>query len=126
VASPPALAALLTRSWGRTVNDEELTGLLRDADRGALRAVEDGGDAIGRVLAPAILLLNPELIVIGGDLAAAGEPLFEPMRRALTRGVMGMHTRELRIVASALGDTAGVLGATALILDEAPLLLGTD
>jgi predicted NBD/HSP70 family sugar kinase len=126
VASPPALAALLTRSWGRPVSDEELAGLLRDGDRGTLRAVEDGGEAIGRVLAPAVLLLNPSLIVIGGDLAAAGEPLFEPMRRALTRGVMGMHARELRIVPSALGDRAGVLGAAALILDDAPRLLGTD
>jgi predicted NBD/HSP70 family sugar kinase len=126
VASPPAVAALLTRSWRRPVSDDELAGLLRDGDRGTLRAVEDGGDAIGRVLAPAVLLLNPELIVIGGDLAAAGEPLFEPMRRALTRGAMSMHTRELRIVSSALGDSAGVLGAAALILDDAPRLLGTD
>jgi predicted NBD/HSP70 family sugar kinase len=126
VASPPALAALLARSWGRPVGDDELAGLLRDGDRGTLRAVEDGGEAIGRVLAPAALLLNPSLIVIGGDLADAGEPLFEPIRRALSRGVMGMHTRELRIVPSALGDRAGVLGAAALILDDAPRLLGTE
>jgi predicted NBD/HSP70 family sugar kinase len=126
VASPPAVAALLTRSWGRPVGDDELAGLLRDGDRGTLRAIEDAGDAIGLVLASAVLLLNPELIVIGGDLAAAGEPLFEPMRRALTRGVMSAHTRELRIVPSALGDSAGVLGAAALILDDAPRLLGTD
>jgi predicted NBD/HSP70 family sugar kinase len=123
VASPPAVAALLTRSWGRPVSDDELADLLRDGDRGTLRAIEDAGDAIGRVLAPAVLLLNPELIVIGGDLAAAGEPLFDPMRRALTRGVMSTHTRELRIVPSALGDSAGVLGAAAVILDDAPRLL---
>jgi predicted NBD/HSP70 family sugar kinase len=126
VASPPAVAALLTRSWGRPVSDRELPDLLRDGDRGTLRAIEDAGDAIGRVLAPAVLLLNPELIVIGGDLAAAGESLFEPIRRALVRGAMSTHTRDLRIVPSALEDSAGVLGAAALILDDAPRLLGTD
>jgi predicted NBD/HSP70 family sugar kinase len=126
VASPPAVAALLTRSWGRPVSESELPGLLRDGDRGTLRAIEDAGGAIGRVLAPAVLLLNPELIVIGGDLAAAGESLFEPIRRELTRGAMITHTRKLRIVPSALDDSAGVLGAAALILDDAPRLLGAD
>ena len=126
LASPPAVAALLARSWGHPVGEDELTGLLRAGDRGTLRAIEDAGDAIGRVLAPAVLLLNPELIVIGGDLAAAGEPLFEPMRRALDRGIMRSHSRGLRIVPSALGDSAGVLGAAALILDDAPLLLSVD
>jgi predicted NBD/HSP70 family sugar kinase len=66
-----------------------------------------------------------ELIVIGGDLATAGEPLFEPMRRTLERGVMGSHARGLRIAASTLGDSAGVRGAAALILDDAPRLLST-
>jgi predicted NBD/HSP70 family sugar kinase len=126
VASPPAVAALLTRSWGRPVSDSELPGLLRDGDRGTLRAIEDAGGAIGQALAPAVLLLNPELIVIGGDLAAAGESLFGPIRRALTRGAMSIHTRRLRIVPSALDDSAGVLGAAALILEDAPRLLGTD
>jgi predicted NBD/HSP70 family sugar kinase len=126
VASPEALAALLARSWGRPVSDTDLAGLLRDGDRGTLRAVEDAGDAVGRVLAPAVQLLNPELIVIGGDLASVGEALFEPMRRALARGTMSSHTRRLRIVPSALGDSAGVLGAAALILDGAPRQLSME
>lgn len=126
VASPEALAALLARSWGRPVSDTDLADLLEDGDRGTLRAIQDAGDAVGRVLAPAVLLLNPELIVIGGDLAFAGEPLFEPMRHALDRGMMNSHTRGLRIVPSALGDSAGVLGAAALILDGAPRQLGMD
>jgi predicted NBD/HSP70 family sugar kinase len=120
VASPAAIAALLARSWDRPVSDENLADLLRAGDRGALRAIEDAGDAVGRVLAPAVMLLNPELIVIGGDLAFAGEALFEPIRRALDRGIMSSHARGLRIVPSALGDSAGVRGAAAVILDSAP------
>jgi predicted NBD/HSP70 family sugar kinase len=126
VASPAAVANLLTRSWGRPVSDTDLADLLRGGDRGALRAIEDAGDAVGRVLAPVVLLLNPELIVIGGDLASVGEPLFEPIRRALSRGIMGSHARGLRIVPSALGDSAGVLGAAALILDGAPRQLAME
>jgi predicted NBD/HSP70 family sugar kinase len=126
VATPAALAGLLTRSWGRPVSDTELAGLVRDGDRGTLRAVGDAGDAVGRVLGPAVQLLNPGLIVIGGDLAAAGEVLFGPMRRALARGTMTSHTRGLRIVPGALGDSAGVRGAAALILDGAPRQLAME
>ncbi|HYZ52167.1 MAG TPA: ROK family protein, partial [Streptosporangiaceae bacterium] len=126
VASPTAIAALLARSWGRPVSDTDLADLLRSGDRGTLRAVEDAGDAAGRVLAPAVMLLNPELIVIGGDLASAGEALFEPMRRAIARSIMSSHARGLRIVPSTLGDSAGVRGAAALVLDSAPERLSMD
>jgi hypothetical protein len=47
------------------------------------------------------------------------------MRRALTHGTMTSHTRGLRIVRGALGDSAAVRGAAALILGSAPRQLGT-
>jgi predicted NBD/HSP70 family sugar kinase len=126
VASPPAIADLLSRSWGRSVSTAGLIDLLHAGDRGTLRVVEDAGDAVGRALATAVLLLNPELIVIGGDLAAAGEALFEPMRRTLARNVMSSHIEPLRIVPSTLGDSAGVRGAAALVLGSVPERLGLD
>jgi predicted NBD/HSP70 family sugar kinase len=126
VASPTAIAALLARSWGRPVSDTDLADLLRGGDRGTLRAIEDAGDAVGRVLAPAVMLLNPELIVVGGELAAVGEALFEPIRHTIARSIMSSHARALRIVRSTLGDSAGVRGAAALVLDSAPERLGTE
>jgi predicted NBD/HSP70 family sugar kinase len=124
VASPPAVAALLTRSWGRPVSPEELPELLQTGDRGTLRAIEDAGDAVGRALAFTVMLLNPELIVVGGDLASAGDVLFEPMRRSLARTTMDSHAQPLRIVPGSLGDSAGVRGAAALVLATAPERLG--
>jgi predicted NBD/HSP70 family sugar kinase len=120
VASPTAIAALLARSWGRPVGSAELPDLLRAGERGTLRAVEDAGEAVGRALASAVMLLNPELIVVGGDLVTAGEALLEPMRRALGRATMSSQHKSLRIVPGALGDSAGVLGAAALVLDTVP------
>ena len=125
VASPPAIAALLSRSWRRPVTTADLPDLLREGNRGTLRALEDAGEAVGRALAFTAMLLNPELIVVGGDLAAAGEALFEPMRRSLARNTMASHA-DLRIVPSSLGDSAGVRGAAALVLDTVPERLGQD
>jgi predicted NBD/HSP70 family sugar kinase len=125
VASPLAIAELLARSWGRPVSAADLADLLRVGDRGTLRAMEDAGDAVGRALAVVVTLLNPELIVVGGDLVTAGEVLFEPMRRTLRRNTMS-HSTALRIVPSALGDSAGVRGAAALVLDTVPERLGLE
>jgi predicted NBD/HSP70 family sugar kinase len=127
VASPPAIAGMLARSWGRPVSSADLVDLLRAGDRGTARAIEDAGDAVGRALATAVTMLNPQLIVVGGDLAAAQDTLFEPMLRTIARNTMRCHTESLRIVRSALGDNAGVRGAAALVLEGAPetLALGT-
>lgn len=120
IASPPAIADLLTRSWGRRVSRTDLLDLLRTGDRGIVRVVEDAGVAVGKALAAAVVMLNPQVIVVGGDLAAAGDTLLEPIRRTITRNTMLCHAESLRIVPSALGDSAGVRGAAALVLEGVP------
>jgi predicted NBD/HSP70 family sugar kinase len=120
VASPPAVAELLERSWGRSVRAADLPALLAARDRGTLRAIGDAGDAVGRALAIAVMLLNPRTIVVGGELAAAGEELFDPMRRAIARNTMVSHADALTVVRSALGDSACVRGAAALVLERVP------
>jgi predicted NBD/HSP70 family sugar kinase len=126
VASPAAITNLLATSWGQPASQIDLADLLQRRDRGTIRAVEDAGEAVGRALSAAVSLLNPELVVIGGDLVAAGDTLLEPMRRTLRRGTMGSLQQRLRIVPSMLGDSAGVRGAAALVLDGVPERLGLD
>lgn len=120
VASTTAIADLLTRSWGREVSRAQLSSLIADQEPGVLRALDDAGDAVGRALAAAVMTLNPRLVLVGGELAAAGDRLLDPMRRALRRNTVGFHNRSLEIGVSALGDSAGVRGAAALVLADAP------
>lgn len=68
-------------------------------------------DRLGAALATAINLLDPDVVVIGGGVARAGEPLLEPVRRAAERYALPSHRRGLRIVAAELGERAGVVGA---------------
>jgi predicted NBD/HSP70 family sugar kinase len=123
IASPTALATLLSHSWGRAITNAELIELVQAGDRGALRVLEDAAEAVGRTLAMTVMTLNPKLIVIGGELAAAGDVLLDPIRRALRRNsVAGQHQR-LQLAISELGDSASARGAAALILADAPQLL---
>ncbi|MGY3517398.1 ROK family protein [Micromonospora sp. PTRAS2] len=74
----------------------------------AVEALADG-------LATGQSLYDVESIVVGGGLAQAGPRLFDPLRAALHER-MTFHRRP-RLVAAALGDEAGCLGAALLALD---------
>jgi predicted NBD/HSP70 family sugar kinase len=123
VASPVAIARLLESSWGHPVAVGDLLGLLEAGNRGAVRALEDAAEEIGRVLAHLVTLLNPELIVIGGDLAAAGARLFDPIARSIRHYALAPSAEAVRIVGGELGAHAEVLGAAGMVLTEAPRLL---
>lgn len=120
VASPPAIARLLQESWGVPVTPADLPRLLAEGTKGALRAVEDAGEAVGRALAVLVTLFNPESIVVGGDLAAAGETLFEPLRRAVARYALPSASKDVTVVRGELGDQAEVRGAAGVVLAGAP------
>ncbi|WP_433388154.1 ROK family protein [Micromonospora sp. KLBMP9576] len=80
-----------------------------DVWRKAIEALADG-------LATGQALFDVETVVLGGGLARAGARLFDPLRAALHER-MTFH-REPRLVAAALGDEAGCLGAALLALDS--------
>jgi predicted NBD/HSP70 family sugar kinase len=63
-------------------------------------------------------LLDPGLVVIGGELAPAGEGLLESIRRALGRWISPASGRKYTVVAGELGGRAEVLGAVALAMNR--------
>ena len=85
-------------------------------DAVATALVDRMGDRLGAAIAVAVGIVNPDVVVIGGGLAQAGEPLFERVRAALWRYALPSHRRGLRIVPAALGERAGVIGAGLLAL----------
>jgi predicted NBD/HSP70 family sugar kinase len=123
IASTVALTGLLSRSRGEPFTLPRLIELVHAGDRGARRAVADAGSAVGTALAAAVNLLNPELVVIGGELAAAGETLLDPIRTAIERRVIAPAASTVRVVPSALGERAEVTGAAAMQLTRAPQAL---
>jgi predicted NBD/HSP70 family sugar kinase len=118
VASGAALVAAL-RSQGREVVDVPgVVALVRAGDPEAVALVRHTGRRIGEVLAVAVNLLNPQVVVFGGDLAEAFEPLLAGVRELVYRRGMVPVTRELRIEQSALGERAGIAGCATMALDE--------
>jgi len=94
----------LERDYGRTAKD------LMGDPAFVSRYVVDL--ALG--LKAAIMLLNPQRIVIGGGIAKAGARLFDPLRTELRRQITSWSAARIDVVPAALGDDSVLYGALAL------------
>ena len=118
VASGAALIGAL-REQGRDVVDVPgVVEMVRAGDPEAVAMVRHAGRRIGEVLAVAVNLLNPQVVVFGGDLAEAFEPLLAGVREQIYRRAVVPVTRELSIEQSSLGAGAGIAGCAAMALTE--------
>ena len=100
------------REAGLAVPDAEAVFAAAAAgDSRAMRLIERMTDRLGALIAAAVQLLDPEVVVIGGGVSNAGEALLTPLRAAVTRYALESHRRGVRIVGAALGERAGVVGA---------------
>jgi predicted NBD/HSP70 family sugar kinase len=67
-------------------------------------------------------VLNPSLLVVGGELASAGDLLLEGVRESIQRWALPSAADAMAVVPGALGDRAEVLGAVALVVSESDQL----
>ena len=87
-------------------------------DASARRVIADAGRHIGIAAASLCNLFDPELLVVGGELAQANETLLAPMRHALERSALASSGGVPLIVQGELGDRAELLGCLALAIDH--------
>ena len=80
--------------------------------------IREAGRQLGEVLAASVNAFNPAVIVIGGDLAEADEPLLAGVREIVYQRSVPLGTRSLRIVPSELGEQAGVIGAATMAIEH--------
>jgi predicted NBD/HSP70 family sugar kinase len=118
-AGTPALVREYAATTGIALSARELISRAVAGDAAARRLVDDAGTRIGHALAGLVTLLDPERIVLAGDLAAAGDLLVDPLVTALRRRAMPAVADNVAVTVSELGARAEVLGALALALDHA-------
>jgi predicted NBD/HSP70 family sugar kinase len=118
VASGRALARQLSALGLEASNSRDVVRRVREHDFEAVRLVRQGGRFVGEVLASLVNALNPDVIVIGGDLAEAHEQLFAGVREVVYQRSTPLATRHLQIVRSVLQDRAGVFGAAVMAIEH--------
>jgi predicted NBD/HSP70 family sugar kinase len=118
IAGGAALARELREVGLEATNSRDVVQLVRAGNPDASRLVREAGRVLGEVLAAAVNLLNPSVVVIGGDLAQAHEQLMAGVREVVYQRSLPLATRHLEIVRSTLDERAGITGAAALAIEH--------
>jgi predicted NBD/HSP70 family sugar kinase len=115
------VSRLLADTHGPDLTIPELVDAAAAGDVGCARIIGDTGRTLGITVANLCNIINPELVVLGGEIARAGDLLLDPLREIVSRyGVRG-SVRDLRIEAAQLGIQAHVTGAVIVALQHAEL-----
>jgi predicted NBD/HSP70 family sugar kinase len=118
-ASGTALSMMAEQMPDATVDD--LVRAAREGNVAALRVFEDAGLHLGWGLAALTNLMNPGIIVVGGDMAKADELLLDSARIGLRRHVLS-GASATPIVTAALGERASVIGAMLMAIESTDLV----
>lgn len=110
----------LERYVSLTTLQEQSENVLDARDDKARDLLADAGARVGEVLAAACNTVNPEVVVIGGELAETGDHLFKPLHAAFRRHTHSQVHRSVRITRAALGPDAAARGGIALVLTSSP------
>ncbi len=116
--SGKAADELAREAFGPATDAHRLVRLANEGDARAIGIVTEIGRKLGSGIASLINTFDPELVVIGGGFAAAGELLFAPARDVVEREVLKTMRSSARIVRAELGTSAGMIGA-AMVAFEA-------
>lgn len=122
VASVGAVLGAFRARGGRAGDVSALLASLEEGDRAAHAVLGAAGERIGVALAGVVNAVGPGVIVLGGELAEAGQALLEPVGRALDAHVLPLARDLLSVRRAALGEAGGAQGGVALALHESPLL----
>ncbi len=113
--SPRLLSAL--DQHGRVTAEDVARGA-SFGDPVCVLLLQAAGRRIGSTLASVVNFFNPSLIIIGGGVVLSGDQLLAAVRETVYRRSLPLATRDLLIQRSSLGGLAGVIGASAMVVDQ--------
>ena len=99
---------------GEEIHIEEIIEAVNEEDVLAIEVIEEIGTTLGRAIAGLINLFNPELIVIGGNIATTKEYLLLPVKSAIQKHSLNIINSDTTIKYSKLGRKAGAIGSCML------------
>ncbi len=106
-----AATKLAQAEFGPAVDAHRLVRLAAEGEARAIEILAGMGRHLGAGIATLVNVFNPELVVIGGGFAAAGDFVLVPAREVVIRDSLGDAGEKVGIVRAELGTAAGLIGA---------------
>ena len=112
-----AIARDLCEAGYEVQSSEQIVTLTRSGNTEAVALVRQAGRVLGEVVADLVGVLNPSVVVVGGNLSACREPLLAGIREVVYSRSQPLATRDLQLTYSRLLHQAGLIGASLLVRD---------
>jgi glucokinase len=112
-----AATKLAQDEFGPAVDAHRLVRLAGEGEPRAVQILDGIGRHLGAGIGSLVNIFNPELVVIGGGFAAAGDLILDPAREVVAREGLAGAGKRVRIVRAELGTSAGLIGAGLVAFD---------
>ena len=112
-----AATKLAQQVFGPAVDAHRLVRLANEGEPRAIEILDGIGRYLGAGIGSLVNIFNPELVVIGGGFAAAGDYILDPAREIVAREGLAGAGKRVRIVRAELGTAAGLIGAGLVAFD---------
>ena len=116
--SGTAATKLAREAFGPAVDSHRLVRIAAEGDSTAIEILDGIGRKLGAAIGSFVNIFRPQLVVIGGGFAAAGDFLLEPARETMRREALPPARDRVEIVRAELGTAAGLIGAALIAYDE--------
>jgi glucokinase len=117
-ASGTAATKLAQEAFGPAVDAHRLVRLASEGDATAVEILDGIGRKLGAAIGSFVNIFRPQIVVIGGGFATAGDFLLDPAREIMRREALPPARDSVEIVRAQLGTAAGVIGAALVAYDE--------
>ena len=111
-----ALVAQARLTYPELADVSDLVEMANSGDPGCRRLLTDAGTQIGLALSGLVNLINPERIILGGELGNAADLMLDPLRRGLAESAMPAAVETVTVLPGELGDRAAALGGVLLVM----------
>ena len=112
-----AATKLAQAAFGPAVDAHRLVRLANEGERKAVEILDGMGRRLGAGIGSLVNIFDPELVVIGGGFAAAGDFLLDAAREVMRREALAPEAERVRVVRAELGTAAGLIGAGLVAFD---------
>ncbi len=103
---------------GEAIHIDDIIAAARNDDNLSIELIEEAGEKTGKAVAFLINTFNPETVIVGGNLSAAGDYLMLPLKSATNKYSLNLVYKDTKFRVSKMSESANALGAAMLIRNK--------
>ena len=103
---------------GESIHINDIIAAARNDDNLAIELIEEAGEKVGKAVAFLINTFNPETVIVGGNLAQAGEYLMLPLKSSTNKYSLNLVYKDTKFRVSKMTDSANAWGVAMLIRNK--------